>query len=67
MTWSAEGVKFSLAALNKTSRPGKSKALFYSKLEKDRDVCPVTSLREYLERMNNVRKDNSCIPSHLGQ
>ena len=65
MTWSAEGVKFSLAALNKTSRPGKSKTLFYLKPEMDRDVCAVTSLREYLERTKDVRKDNSLFLSYV--
>ena len=50
MTWSAEGVTFALAALTKTSKPGKSKTLFYPMLEADREVCPVTSLSGALRR-----------------
>ena len=65
MRWSKEGVTFSLAALTKTSRPGKSKTLFYPSLETDRDVCPVTSLKNYLKRTDGVRSDNKLFLSHV--
>ena len=64
MRWSKEGVTFSLAALTKMSRPGKSKALFYSSLETDRDVCPVTSLKNYLMRTDGVQSDKLFL-SHV--
>ena len=65
MAWRAEGVTFSLAALTKTSRPGKNKTLFYPQLELDREVCPVTSLKEYLKRTKDVRKNNQLFLSYV--
>ena len=65
MRWSKERVTFSLAALTKTSRPGKSKALFYPSLETDRDVCPVASLKNYLKRTDGVRSDKKLFLSHV--
>ena len=65
MAWSAEGVTFSLAALTKTSRPGKSKALFYQNLDLDKELCPVNSIKEYLKRTYDVRKDDNLFLSYV--
>ena len=66
MTWSAEGVAFSLAALTKTSSPGKSKALFYQKLDLDGELCLVSVIKEYLKRTNDVRKDDNLFLKPYG-
>lgn len=34
-------------------------------LEADREVCPVTSLKEYLKRTKDVRKDNGLFLSYV--
>ena len=65
MAWNAEGVTFSLAAITKTSRPGKNKTLFYPQLEADREVCPVTTLKEYLKRTGGIRKHNKLFLSYV--
>ena len=65
MTWSAEGVTFSLATLTKTSGSGKSKALFYQKLDLDRELCPVSVIKEYLKRTCDVRKDDNLFLSYV--
>ena len=65
MSWSEEGVTFTLAALTKTSRPGKEKTLFYPKLEADKQVCPVTTLKQYIERTNRVRKVSALFFSYV--
>ena len=65
MAWSAEGVTFSLVAVTKTSRPGKSRTLFYQRLDLDRELCPVTLIQEYLKKTVDVRKDNNLFLSYV--
>ena len=57
MSWSEEGVTFTLAALTKTSRPGKEKTLFYPKLEANKfaQLPPLNSmLKERIESEMSV-------------
>lgn len=65
MTTDTNGVTFSITALTKTSRPGKSKTLFYQKLDLDRELCPVASIKKYLKRTKGIRKNNNLFLSYV--
>ena len=65
MSWNESGVTFSLAALTKTSKLRRDKALFFPRLEADRDMCPVASLIQYLQRTKSIRRDHTLFISYV--
>lgn len=65
MSWKSSRVTFSLAALTKTSRPGRDKVLFLPKLEADKELCPVTTLTVYLQKTKRVRRDDALFISYV--
>jgi len=65
MSWNKSGVTFSLAALTKTSKPGKDKALFFPRLEADKEMCPVASLIQYLQKTKSIRRDHTLFISYV--
>jgi len=50
LRWAPSGVQFTVVRLTKTCTPGPPKAIHYSSLPEDVEVCPVASLRLYLSR-----------------
>ena len=65
MRFSERGVTFSLTEPTKSSRPGRNKFLFYPVLAKDKEMCPVLTLREYLKRTSKDRKENKLFLSYI--
>ena len=65
MSWNESGVTFSHAALTKTSKPRKDTALFFPRLEADKEMCPVASLIQYLQRMKSIKRDHTLFTSYV--
>ena len=65
MRFNEHGVTFSLAELIKTSKPGKSKILFYPFLASDKELCPVVTLKEYLSKTVEDRKESKLFLSYV--
>jgi len=49
MRWTPTGVHFTVVQLTKTRSSGPPRTVYYSALPNDRDICPVTNLRQYIE------------------
>ena len=65
MTFTENGVSFSLTSLTKRSQPGKCQTLFYVALPEECEVCPVAVLTEYLSRTRSGRIDEKLFLSYV--
>ena len=57
--WTLTGVQFTVVQLTKTQRTGPPRTVFYSALQDDPDICPVSNIRRYIEmttpHVNNMK------------
>ena len=62
--FSQEGVLFHIPTLTKTRRSGPPKTTFISKFEEEPAICPVNTLRVYVDRTKHMRKqeENGRLP-----
>ena len=65
MTFTENGVSFSLTSLTKRSQPGMCQTLFYVALPEECEVCPVAVLTEYLSRTRSGRIDEQLFLSFV--
>ena len=54
----------SLSQLQLSQRKEKD-ILFHQKLDLDRELCPVTSIKEYLKRTKGIRKNSNLFLSYI--
>ena len=61
--FSEEGVLFHIPTLTKTRRSGPPKTTFISKFEQEPEICPVSTLKVYIDRTKDIRKqENGRLP-----
>ena len=57
--FSQEGVLFHILTLTKTRRSGPPRTTFISKFEEEPSICPVKTLRVYIDRTKHLRKQEA--------